>query len=139
MLKQMMRYKKIIKQAFIPVFIATVWISISEFVRNQILLNSYWTEHYNQLGVSFPSEPINGAMWGLWSLLFAIFIYIISKQYSMMNTAVLAWFVGFLMMWVVIGNLGVLPFSILIFALPLSILEAGIAVWIINRTKTKNT
>lgn len=54
---------------------ATVWISISEFVQNQFLLTDYWIKHYTTLGLTFPSAPINGAIWGIWSLLFAILIY----------------------------------------------------------------
>jgi hypothetical protein len=42
---------------------------------------------------------------------------------------------GFLLMWVVIGNLGVLPFGILPYALPLSIVEVLGATWIIFKFK----
>jgi hypothetical protein len=45
----------------------------------------------------------------------------------------LAWLVGFALMWVVIGNLGVLPKGILYFAVPLSLLEAFLAVIIIKK------
>ena len=120
-------YKKII----LPILLATIWISISEFVRNEILLKSYWNNHYHNLGLVFPSEPINGAVWGLWSLFFAIAIFILSKKFSLLQTTFLSWFVGFVLMWVVLGNMGVLPFTILYFAIPLSILEAYVAVLII--------
>jgi hypothetical protein len=83
------------------------------------------------MGLIFPSEPINGAIWGIWSLCFAIGIYIISKKFSLMQTTFLSWFVGFVFMWLVVGNMGVLPFGILYFAVPLSILEAFIATYII--------
>jgi len=66
----------------LPVLLATIWISISEFVRNEFLLKSYWTDHYQTLGLVFPSEPINGAVWGIWSLCFAIAIFIIAKKLS---------------------------------------------------------
>jgi hypothetical protein len=36
-------------------------------------------------------------------------------------------------MWVVIGNLNVLPTGILLYAIPLSLLEAFVAAWIIKR------
>ncbi|MBN1247713.1 MAG: hypothetical protein JXC32_08650 [Anaerolineae bacterium] len=70
---------------------------------------SYWTSHYESLGLLFPSAPVNGAIWGLWSLLFAIAIYVISRRSSLLETALLSWFVGFVLMWVVIWNLNVLP------------------------------
>ena len=121
------------KKTILPIFLVTIWISLSEFVRNELLFKSYWIDHYQKLGLVFPSEPINGAMWGLWSLLFAIAIYIISKKFSLIQTPLLAWLVGFVLMWVVIGNLGVLPYGLLLFAIPLSLLESFVAAYIMKR------
>ncbi len=127
------------KKTIIPILLATIWISISEFVRNELLLKSFWVEHYQKLGLTFPSELINGAVWGLWSLLFAISIFIISKKFSLTATTFLSWFVGFVLMWVVIGNLNVLPYRILIYAIPLSLLEAFVAALIIRKLFFGNT
>lgn len=121
------------KKTVLPILLATIWISISEFVRNEFLVKSYWTGHYEQLGLTFPSEPVNGAIWGFWSLLFAIAIFIISKKFSLLHTTLLSWFVGFVLMWVVIGNMGFLPEGILLFAVPLSLLEAFLAALIIKK------
>jgi hypothetical protein len=123
----------IVKSTVLPILAATIWISISEFVRNQFLVKSFWTSHYCGLGLTFPSEPVNGAIWGLWSLLFAIAIFIISRKFSLLHTTLLSWFVGFVMMWFVIGNLGVLPYALLIYAIPLSLLESFVATWIIKK------
>jgi len=124
---------KLFKNTILPVLLATIWISVSEFLRNEFLVKSYWTSHYEQLGTVFPSEPLNGAIWGLWSLLFAVAIFIISKKFSLWQTAFLSWFVGFVLMWVVIGNLGVLPSGLLFIAVPLSILEAFLASLIVKK------
>ncbi len=122
----------------LAILLATIWISISEFVRNHLLFKSYWTSHYQGLGITFPSAPVNGAMWGVWSLLFAIAIYYIAQKFSLLQTTLLSWFMAFVMMWVAIGNLGVLPYGLLLFAVPLSLLEAFIAAWIIlNITEKK--
>ena len=115
------------------ILIATIWISISEFIRNEFFVKSYWTKHYQSLGLTFPSESINGAVWGIWSLLFAITIYFIAKKFNLIQTTVLSWFAGFVLMWVVIGNLGVLPYGLLVYAIPLSVLEAFIAALIIKK------
>jgi len=119
------------------IILATVWISFSEFLRNNILLKSYWTDHYNNLGLLFPEKPINGMFWGVWSLLFAIAIYFIAAKYSTLQATFISWFIGFVMMWVVIGNLGVLPNEILWFALPLSIIETFVAVLIIKKFQSR--
>ena len=126
---------KTIKKTILPILIATIWISISEFVRNEFLLKSYWTNHYESMGLNFPSDPINGAIWGIWSLCFAICIYIFAKKFTLIQTTFISWFVGFVFMWLVIGNLNVLPLGILPFAIPLSILEAFLASLIFKRVK----
>jgi hypothetical protein len=126
---------KTFKKTILPILIATIWISISEFIRNEFLLKSYWTDHYESMGLIFPSEPINGAIWGLWSLCFAISIYIISQKFTLTQTTFISWFVGFVFMWLVIGNMNVLPFEILPFAIPLSILEAFLASLIVKKVK----
>ena len=124
------------RKSIIPVLLATLWISISEFVRNEYIVKSFWTKHYLDLGLTFPSEPVNGAIWGLWSLLFAISIFILSKKFTVTETTFLSWFVSFVMMWVAIGNLGVLPFGLLWIAIPLSLLESFIATLIVKKVKS---
>lgn len=120
-----------VKKTILPILAAATWISISEFVRNEFLLKTYWINHYESMGLVFPSEPVNGAIWGLWSLFFAIAIFIISKKFSLLQATFLSWFTGFVLMWTVVGNMGVFPFKILYVAFPLSILEAFIATFII--------
>jgi hypothetical protein len=115
------------------VLIATLWISLSEFVRNEFLLKSYWVDHYADLGLKFPSEPVNGMVWGIWSLCFAILIYLLSRKFEFWQTVVISWFAGFVLMWIVIGNMAVLPLGILPVAVPLSLLEAFLATWIIGK------
>lgn len=127
------RIMTVIKTKVLPVLLSTVWISISEFVRNELLLKSFWVEHYKKLGLAFPSAPINGIVLGLWSLLFAISIFIISRKFSLIATTFLAWLVGFVLMWIVIGNLNVLPYGILVYEIPLSLLEAFVAAFIIKK------
>lgn len=127
------------KKSILATIITTAWISASEFVRNEFLLKNYWTKHYEGLGIIFPSEPLNGAVWGLWSLMFAIVILIISKKFSLIQTTLLAWFAGFWLMWVVVWNMGVLPLQILIFAIPLSLLEVFLASFIMHKLTGNKT
>lgn len=124
----------IFKHTIGPVILASIWISISEFVRNEFLVKSQWTSHYESLGMVFPSEPINGAMWGIWSMMLAILLYLLSRKFDLVQTALIGWFAAFAMMWVVIGNLSVLPTGILWMAIPLSLLEVFVATWIISKT-----
>jgi hypothetical protein len=120
------------KKTILSVFLAGLWISLSEFVRNEFLLKPYWVDHYEGMGQVFPAEPVNGAIWGLWSFLFAWFIYLIQRRSGFAETILISWLAGFVFMWLVIGNLGVLPFGILPFAIPLSLLEVVVAAYIIR-------
>lgn len=128
---------KFISKTALPVLIATIWISLSEFLRNEFLLKSYWIAHYQRLGLVFPSSPVNGAVWGIWSLCFAAAIFVISKKFPLWQTSFLSWFAGFVLMWLVIGNMNVLPYGILVFAIPLSLLESFIASLIIRYFQKK--
>ena len=114
----------------LAVILAGFWVSGSEFFRNEILLKPHWLQHYDSLGVDYPSAPVNGMIWVLWSFLFALAVYWLSRKFTLLETALFSWFVGFVWMWLVIGNLGVLPFSILPLAVPLSLLEVFLAAWI---------
>jgi len=127
-----------IKNTLLPILLAAVFIAASEFFRNSLLLQSHWINHYRSLGLVFPEAPLNGAVWGVWSLLFSTGIYLLSKKFSLWQTAFLSWFFGFVLMWIVIGNMGVLPFAILFWALPLSLLEVFVAALIIGKFSQKN-
>jgi hypothetical protein len=128
---------KLFKGTILPVLLATLWISLSEFVRNEFMVKSFWTQHYQDLGLVFPSKPVNGALWGIWSLLFAVVVFVLAKKFTLLQTTFLSWFAAFVMMWVVIGNLGVLPYGLLVYAIPLSILESFVASLIVKAFKVK--
>jgi hypothetical protein len=117
----------------LAILATTVWISLSEFVRNEFIVKAHWVGHYRSMGLDFPSAPVNGAVWGAWSLVFAIIIHSLSRKFSFLHTAILSWVIGFVLMWLVIGNLGVLPWGILPLAIPLSMVEAFVAAWLIRK------
>ena len=112
------------------VILTGIWVNASEFFRNEVLLKKYWIDHYQSLGMTFPSEPKNGMIWVAWGFLFAIAIYLISRKFNLIQTTLISWFMAFVLMWVVTWNLNVLPSAILIYAVPLSLLEAFIGSYI---------
>ena len=136
-----MEYDKILKKNtgvimnlqfrnIIAVILTGIWVNASEFFRNEVLLKTYWINHYRSLGMTFPSEPLNGMIWVAWGFLFAIAIYVISRKFNLIQTTLISWFMAFVLMWVVTWNLNVLPSAILIYAVPLSLLEAFIGSYI---------
>ena len=136
-----MEYDKILKKNtgvimnlqfrnIIAVILTGIWVNASEFFRNEVLLKTYWINHYRSLGMTFPSEPLNGMIWVAWGFLFAIAIYVISRKFNLIQTTLVSWFMAFVLMWIVTWNLNVLPSAILIYAVPLSLLEAFIGSYI---------
>ena len=124
-------------RAVIAVLLASAWISINEFIRNTFVLHDAWVSHYQGMGQSFPEAPVNGAVWGLWSLVFAVVVLVISTKFNLIQTTIISWVIGFALMWIVIGNLGVLPMAILPVAVPWSVVEAFGAAYICSRLINK--
>lgn len=112
------------------VTVTGLWVNASEFLRNEVFLKTYWMEHYQSLGMTFPSEPKNGMIWVAWGFLFALAIYFISRKFRWMQTALIGWLAAFVLMWLVTFNLNVLPTAILLYAVPLSLLEAFLGSYI---------
>jgi hypothetical protein len=125
------------KKTILLIFVAGIWITISEFVRNEFLFKQFWVDHFKALGLKFTTLPLNGFMWMIWSFLLAFLIYRLLQKFSFFETVVLAWLPTFIMMWITIFNLQVLPLKLLIAAIPLSIFEVVLAAWIINLAKLK--
>jgi hypothetical protein len=62
---------RIMKNAVMATVCAGLWIGFSEFLRNELLFKSFWLEKYESLGLTFPSTPINNAVWVVWSFVLA--------------------------------------------------------------------
>lgn len=122
-----------IAKPIVAVLVSTIWISLSEFFRNEFLFKSLWVDHYQKLGLVFPDKPWNGMVWGLWALCFSTCILMVVKKLAFFPSIVLTWLFGFVLMWLVIWNLGVLPMSLLFYAVPLSLLEVALSVFLIRK------
>ena len=96
-------------RGFTAILLTAIWINASEFFRNEVLLKHFWMSHYQSLGLTFPSEPLNGIVWIIWGFAFSGVIYVISRRFSLLHTTLVSWFVAFVLMWIVTWNLGALP------------------------------
>jgi hypothetical protein len=124
-----------LKKAILPIILAGAWITASEFIRNEFLFKSYWVDHFKTLNLKFETHPVNGVLWMIWSFILALVIYQLLDKFSFIQTLIVAWLAAFVMMWITIYNLQVLPLMLLLPAVPLSILEVIIAQVIINKCK----
>lgn len=120
-------------KSLLTILVTGIWVNVSEFFRNELLFKSYWTNHYQSLGLTFPSQPINGALWGMWGFVFAGMIFMLSRQFSLLNTVIIGWVMGFVLMWITLWNLSVLPIGLLVYAVPLSLLEVLVAAYLCKR------
>lgn len=121
------------KKSLYAILLAGLWINASEFFRNEVLVKSLWTAHFQSLGLTFPSAPLNGALWMLWGFVFAMVVLAISRRASLLQTTFALWLITFPLMWLVLWNLSVLPVGILPYAVPLSLLEVLVATLICRK------
>lgn len=124
-------------RTILAVMFAGIWVNVSEFYRNEYLLKSIWVSHFKSLGMIFPSEPINGIIWLLWGFQFSAAMFFFSRKYNLVQTALVSWFMGFVLMWLVTINLNALPVSLLIYAIPLNLLETFIGSFICIKVSPK--
>ena len=127
------------KKSILSIIIAGIWITVSEFVRNELLFKGYWLDHYRAMGLEFKTLPLNGVFWMIWSFALAYLIFRLQKKFSAVETILLAWLAAFVMMWLTIYNLQVLPLTLLIFAVPLSLFEVAVATFIISKFRNASS
>jgi hypothetical protein len=121
------------KKIIFPILLVGIWINVSETVRWIFLIKSYWIEHYKNMNLVFPNEPVNAIIWMIWGFIFAVIIYILSKKFSLLQTTFISWLVMFIMLWIVLWNINILPLNILWYVVPLSFIETIIAVLICKK------
>lgn len=121
------------KKIILATLTTGVLINLSEFLRNEILLKEQWLDKFSSMGLPFPSAAINGLLWIVWGFVFAGCVVAICRRFSFAGALLLSWTMGFLLMWVVTGNLGILPMGLMPIAVPWSVAEVALAVFVAQR------
>lgn len=125
------------KNYILAVLASGIWINISEFIRNEMLIKELWISGFQEKGLAFPSSPLNGAIWGLWAFIFASILAWLCTKFDILSSTLIAWAMGFVLLWLAMWNMGVLPPKILYWAVPWSFLEVYVAAlicrWIIAK------
>ena len=122
-----------LKKTIFPILLVGIWINISETIRWIFLIESLWIEYYQKMGLVFPNESANAIIWVIWGFIFAIILYILSKRFNPVQTALISWLVVFVMLWIVLWNINILPIKILGYVVPLSLFEAYIGALIYKK------
>ena len=121
------------KKTIVPILLTGIWINIFETARWLLLIEDYWIEYYENLNLSFPVGPINGFIWLGWGFCFATIIFVLSKKFSLLQTTLLSWFAIFVMLWIVLFNINILPITILWIVIPMSLFETFIGALICKK------
>ncbi len=125
-----------LKKTILPILLTGIWINISITIGWILILESYWIEKYQSLDIIFPTGLSNNIVWMIWGFMLATLTFILLKKFTVLHTAFLAWFVAFVMMWVVVWNVGILPTGMLLFNIPYSLLVTFIGVLICKKSST---
>lgn len=112
---------------------AGIWMNVNEFIRNELILKTSWVRGFKELGLIFPSEPLNGVVWVLWAFIFVTILSLLISRFNVLKSTILAWISGYVLMWIAICNMGVLPKDILYLAIPWSFAEVYIAALICSK------
>ncbi|MBE9510439.1 MAG: hypothetical protein IMY71_06135 [Bacteroidetes bacterium] len=126
-----------LKKTILPILLTGIWLNISGTIKWIFFIESYWIEKYKNMKLVFPTELINNITWMIWGFLFATTIFILSKKFNLIQTTLISWFVAYVMMWVIVWNVGVLPTGMLWINVPLSLFEAFIGALICKRLSNK--
>lgn len=121
------------KKKLFAILVSGLWIAVSEFLRNEVFLKSLWVSHYDFLSLEFKTTPSNGMLWAVWSFLLASLLFSLLEDINFKKALTVSWIFSFVMMWIVVFNLQVLPLSLLLIAVPLSALEIWVAGMIMLR------
>ena len=112
---------------------AGIWMTFVQFAQNQLLFLGIWTDHFDGLGLRFETKPVNGMLWTVWCLIHAYLIAVLLRVLPLIRTVVVAWLVGFVMMWCTLYNLQVLPLQLLLAAVPISFAGTYVSARIVQR------
>jgi len=121
------------KKTILPILLTGIWINVAITIGWMLILKSYWIEKFQSLNLVFPTGLINNITWMIWGFMLATIIFILLKKFSVLYTTLLAWFVAFVMMWVIVWNIGVLPTGMLAFNIPNTLLIIFIGAWICKK------
>ena len=115
------------KRYLFAILAAGVWMNVSEFIRNELLIKHLWVNGFKEIGLSFPSNPINGAIWGVWAFIFVSILAWLTTKFDALKSTVISWVMGFVLLWIAMWNMGVMPGELLFWAVPWSLIEVYIS------------
>ena len=121
------------RRFWLAVVASGAWISLSEYIRNEFVIKHVWVKGFEEIGLSFPSAPINGVVWVIWTFIFCVVLTVLNMKFNALKSTVICWVTGFGLLWIAMWNIGILPKGLLYWAVPWSFVEVYVAAFICNR------
>lgn len=121
------------KRFWLAVVASGAWMNLSEFTRNEFVIRHVWVKGFEEIGLSFPSAPINGVVWVIWTFIFCAVLTVLNMKFNMLKSTVICWVTGFGLLWIAMWNIGILPKGLLYWAVPWSFVEVYVAALICKR------
>ena len=121
------------KRFWIAVVASGMWMNLSEFIRNEFVIKHVWIKGFEEIGLSFPSAPVNGLVWVIWTFIFCAVLTTLNMRFNALRSTIICWVTGFGLLWIAMWNIGILPKGILYWAVPWSFVEVYVAAFICNR------
>ena len=115
----MKNYQKAIWQ----ILIVSIWINIFETLRWILFAKPEIDMHFKAANLVLPNEPINNLLWLIWGIIIAVMIFIVSKKFKVLQTTFIVWITVYVMHWIALWNMAVLPINILWLAVPLTFIN----------------
>lgn len=127
------------KKFLLLVLITSIWIHISEILRFFIIVLPEMRRSLAPLPQAIPIDGIRLFIWGIWDTVLTIAIvyitWICTKHFGKTTKAallssVVSWTTFFLLFWIAMVNMNLSKLSLLIYTLPLTLIETTIGAWI---------
>ncbi len=102
------------------ILLVSIWINIFETLRWMLFAKPEIDMHFKAANLVLPNEPINNLLWLIWGIIIAVMIFIVSKKFKVLQTTFIVWITVYVMHWIALWNMAVLPINILWLAVPLT-------------------
>lgn len=129
----MANFKKTIWQ----ILLVSIWINIFETIRWMLFARPYIDMHFKAANLILPNEPVNNILWLIWGIIIAVMIFIISKKFNVLETTFIVWITVYILHWIALWNMTVLPINILWLAVPLTFINVLVGALICSRLMSK--
>ena len=105
------------------IFLVSIWINIFETLRWMLFAKPEIDMHFKAANIVLPNEPINNFLWLIWGIIIAVMIFIVSKKFKVLQTTFIVWITVYVMNWIALWNMAVLPINILWLAVSLTFIN----------------